>query len=192
MTLLAEFRSDVYNNLAAASDASRWTPTMLETALRQALGELNSLLVYEEDFTVAVAGYSQDLSGIAAINNVLAVAYPWVEGSDFGRCTVGWRFTDHNVIYLYQARPQVGDVMRVRFSRLHAIDELDGASATTVPEAYRVMVGLWAAAFACEMRMRQTGELHLGAVALRFRERAEEAISHNPPLGRLRWGDVGL
>lgn len=192
MTVLADYRSDVYNNLAAAADANKWTPTMLDTALRQALGEFNSLLVYEGSFTVITAGNQHDLTTISTINSVLSVAYPWVDGDSFGDKVVEWRFVGENIIYLHNTQPAVGELIRVRYSKLHVIQNLDAAASTTVPEGYRVMVGLLAAAFACEMRLRQSGELHLGQAAQRFRERAEQAMSQRPPLGRLRWGSIGL
>jgi hypothetical protein len=196
----------VGNLLATAVDSSTWTTAIIDQSLRLALDELNGLLVYEDDFTVTVAGYSQDLSGMTAINSVLSVAYPWVEGSDpygtsYGRSMVAWRFMGHNVIYLSQAQPQVGEVLRVRFTKLHVIEDLDSALATTVPEAQRSLVGLWAAAFACDLRIRQVSENPalpkeaaqvLARSASNFRGRATEMVSRVPPLGRLRWGEVGL
>lgn len=190
--VLTDYRSDVLNNLASAADASKWTPTMIDTALRQALAELNSLIVYEASFTVITAGNEHILTTITSINTVLGVAYPWVDGAQFGQNSVEWRFVGNNIIYLHNTQPAVGEIIRVRYTKLHLIDDLDSAASTTVPDDYRVMVGLLAAAFACEMRLRQSGELHLGEAALRFRERAEQAISQKPPLGRLRWGSIGL
>jgi hypothetical protein len=192
MTVLADYRSDVHDIVATYTDAGKWPPTLIDAALRLALVQLNQQLVYEADFTVTGAGYEQDLSGITAINSILDVAYPWVEGSDFGRCVVPWRLTGPNTIYLTHAQPAVDDVIRVRYSKLHAIEDLDGAEATTVPEAQRYLVGLWAAAYGCEMRLRQAGELYLGEVATRLREQGERVLSHVPVVSRLRWGSVGL
>ena len=191
-SLLVDYRSDLYNNLAAAADANKWTPAMLDVALRQALAELNSLIVYEGSFTVITAGNQHDLTTLTSINSVLSVAYPWVDGDSFGDKVVEWRFVGENLIYLHNTQPAVGELIRVRYTKLHVIDDLDGAASTTVPEGYRVMVGLLAAAFACEMRLRQSGELHLGQAAQTFRERAENAMSQRPALGRLRWGSIGL
>lgn len=193
MTLaLTDYRSDVYNQLAAAADASKWTPAMLDDALRLALNELNTQLVYETSFTVTVAGFEQDLSGITAINAVLAVAYPWVDGAEFGHCVTPFRFTGVNQIYFTNAEPAVDEVIRVRYSKLHTIQNLDSAAATLVTDAHRALLGLTAAAIACEMRYRQAGEQYLLNAAEVFRRRAQEALSHVPPLGRLRWGSLGL
>ena len=205
MTVLADYRSDVSNLLATAVDTATWTTALLDEALRRALGELNVLLVYESSFTVVTAGYEQDLSTIEDVNAVLAVAYPWQEGWDFARTLATWRVVGPNRIYLALARPAVGETIRVRHTKLHTIEDLESATTTTVPEGQRALVGLWAAAFACEMRLRQISEnpalprdagQQLATVAHRFRQRAEEAISHVPPLGSaLRapgWGSIGL
>jgi hypothetical protein len=201
MAVLADYRSDVSNLLATAVDTSTWPTTLLDEALRRGLDELNQLLVYETSFTVDTAGYEQDLSSLTDIYAVLAVAYPWQDGWDFGRCLATWRLVGPNQIYFTAAQPAAGETIRVRYSKRHKIEDLDSAAATTVPDAQRVLVGLWAAAFACMMRQRQISEnpalpkdagRQLAGVAACFRQRAQEAISHIPPLGRLRWGNVGL
>ena len=201
MAILADYRSDLGNLLATAVDASTWPTTLLDEALRLGLGELNLLLVYESNFTVAITGYEQDLSSLADIFSVLVVAYPWQEGWDFARYLATWRLVGPNKVYFTTARPAVGETIRVRYSKLHKIDDLDGAAVTTVPETQRALVGLWAAAFACDLRQRQISEnpalpkeagRQLATIGACFRQRAQEAISHIPPLGRLRWAGIGL
>jgi len=201
MAVLADYRSDVGNLLATAVDASTWTTALLDEALRRALGELNLLLVYESDFTVATGGYEQDLSSLTDIYTVLAVAYPWQEGWDFARYLAVWRVVGPNKIYFSTVRPAAGETIRVRYCKQHKIDDLDSAAATTVPDLHRSLVALWAAAYACELRQRQLSEnpalpndagKQLAGVAVCFRRRAQETISHIPPLGRLRWGNIGL
>lgn len=201
MAVLADYRSDLSNLLATAVDASSWPVALLDEALRRGLGELNLLLVYEESFTVTTAGYEQDLSSLEDIYSVLAVAYPWLEGWDFARCLATWRLVGPNIINFTLARPAVGETIRVRYSKLHKIEDLDGATVTTVPEMHRGLVALWAAAFACELRQRQISEnpalpkdagRQLASAAACYRQRAQEVISHLPPLGRLRWGAIGL
>lgn len=54
--------------------------------------------------------------------------------------------------------PQVGEVIRVRYTRRHCIEGLEGATETTVPERHRLVVGLAAAAYACDLRRRQLSE----------------------------------
>jgi hypothetical protein len=201
MTNLADYRSDVGNLLATAVDTSTWPTALLDEALRRGVGELNLLLVYETSFTVVTAGYEQDLSSLTDLHSLLALAYPWQDGWDFARSLATWRIVDQNTVYFTMVQPAVDEIIRVRYTRSHKIADLDTAATTTVPEAQRSLVGLWAASFACEMRQRQISEnpalpreagKQLAGVAARFRQRAQEAISHVPPLGQLRWGSIGL
>ncbi|MCC6455886.1 MAG: hypothetical protein IT328_13120 [Caldilineaceae bacterium] len=201
MALLADYRSDLHNLLATTVDASTWSNALLDEALRRGLGELNLLLVYETSFTVESTGYEQDLSSLTGIYAVLAAAYPWQEGWDFARTLTPWRSMGQNKLYFTAVEPAVGETIRVRHSKLHTIEDLDSATATTVPDAQRALVGLWAAAFACELRQRQISEnpalptdagRQLAGMAMTFRKRAQEATSHIPPLGQLRWGNIGL
>lgn len=198
---LADYRGDLDNLLATAVDSSTWTTAIKDEALRLGLGEINSQLVYEASFTVVTAGYEQDLSGISAINNVLALAYPWVDGSVFGGHLAEWRFMGVNKVYFANVQPAVDEVIRVRYTKLHVIEDLDSAVATTVPDRDRLLLGLWAAGFGCDLRVRQISENPalpreavnvLRMAGARFRGRATEMLSHVPPLGRLRWGGVGL
>lgn len=201
MTVLSGYRTKVNDLLATAVDSSTWTTAIVDQALRLALGELNDQLVYEDDFTVATTGYEQDLSGITSINNIVALAYPWYEGYGFDHCLAVWRRTGVNVVYFEHYEPQDGETIRVRYTRLHVIEDLDSAVATTVADQHEDLVCLWAAAHACDMRVRQISEnpainrdamQHLKAVATVFRNRAEQIIRAVPLVGPVRWGDYGL
>ena len=201
MTVLADYRTDVGNLLATAVDASTWTTALIDQALRMAVNALDGQLVYESDFTVVTTGYEQDLSGITDIRNLSALAYPWQEGYNFGECLARWRLIDVNVVYFEWIQPQEDDIIRVRHTKLHTIEDLDSATATTVPERDRPLIGLWAAAFACDLRIRQISEnpaipkeasRHLTNVATQFRRRATDVLSQVPPLGRVHWGTLGL
>jgi hypothetical protein len=206
---LADYRGDLHDLLATTVDASTWPDSLLDEALRRGLGELNPLLVYETSFTVAATGYEQDLSSLTDINAVLALAYPWQEGWDFARTLASWRSVGWNKVYFTAVQPAAGETLRVRYSKRHKIENLDSAESTTVPGAshgergspHRMLLGLWAAAYACDLRRRQISEnpalptdaaRHLAGIAAAFRQRAQETISHIPPLGRLHWGRLGL
>lgn len=192
MATLADYRSDLHDNLATAVDAGRWPNTLLDQALRRAVAELDAQVVYEEDFTVVSSGYAQDLSSISDLGAIVGLAYPWLEGSEFGENRVAWRLLGDQTVYFTHAQPGVGEIIRVRYTKQHTIEGLDSASATTAPAAHRLLVGLWAAAFACEMRLRQTGEGFLAEAALRFRQQAQQLLSHLPAGGAVRWGRIGL
>lgn len=201
MATLTDYRLDLNNILATAVDSSTWTTAMLDQAIRMSLDELNRQLVYEVSFTVTVAGYEQDLSSITGINSVLAAAYPWLDGRGFGECLQEWRVSGVNKIIFDSVSPSVGEKIRVRYTKAHVIQALDAAVATTVPDNNRYLVGLWGSAYACDLRVRQISENpaipasatnHLRMVAAELRGKATEAISHVPPLGRLRWANLGL
>lgn len=201
MTTITDYRSDLDSILATAVDASTWTDAIFDEGLRLALGELNSQLVYEDDFEVQTTGYEQDLSGITDLFNISGLAYPWVEGSAFGECAVGWRWVGHNLVYFVDVEPQDGEIIRVRYGKLHKIQSLDSAASTTVAEAHRRLVGLWAAAYCCDLRVRQISEDpalpraaagDLRQVAADFREMAKECISHIAPSKAINWYNLGL
>jgi hypothetical protein len=201
MTNLAGYRTKVGDLLGSAVDSSTWTTAIIDQALRLALGELNDQIVYEADFEVQTTGYEQDLSGITALNNIVALAYPWTEGNAFSACLAQWRRIGTNKVYFEFVEPQDGETIRVRYTQLHVIEDLDSAVATTVADQHEDLVCLWAAAHACDMRIRQISENpalprdamnHLKAVAVVFRSRAEQILRMVPPVGPVRWGNYGL
>jgi hypothetical protein len=162
MTTLADVRSDVTTLLAGAVDSLTWTTTLLDAAIRLALAEVDGVLIYESDFTVSVTGREQDLSAVPDLLGVLALAYPWPGsmacGADFAQRLVAWRSVGHGRVILDRWEPQIGEVIRVRHTQRHTLADLDGAAATTVPEIYRPLLGLAAAAWVCDLRRRQLSE----------------------------------
>lgn len=201
MADLAGYRTKIGLLLASAVDSSTWTTDMLDQGVRMALDELNELLVYEATFTVSSAGYEQDLSGVTDLFRVLALAYPWADGREFGQCLATWRLSGVNKAYFEQVEPQVGDEIRVRYLMTHKVEDLDSAVATTVPSVHEDWVQLVAAVHAAGLRVRQISEnpavpkdaAHtLRALQVVMRQRADNAMAVMPPIGRLRWGSVGL
>ena len=201
MPVLTDYRADVANLLATGVDASTWTTDLLDAAIRAALADLDALLVYESDFTVATGGYQQDLSGLTDLLAVLAVAYPWTDDASWVDLHQRVRFIAPASVRFEAVKPAAGEKIRVRYSKRHKVQNLDGAASTTVSDLHRGLVGLLAAGWACDLRLRQVSEnpaippeagRHLRDVANRFRERAGEAMSRLAPIGRLRWGEVGL
>lgn len=205
MAVLADYRTDVANLLASGVDASTWTTALLDESLRLALFDLDALLVYETSFTVVTTGYEHDLSTIPALRAVLAVTYPWTDDSEWAdlyyRMHQRVRFIAPATVRFESVEPVAGEVIRVRYSLHHKIENLDGAAATTVSPIHRPLVALLGAGAACELRYRQVTEnpaipleagRRLWQMAGRYRERAGEVMSRLAPIGRLRWGSVGL
>lgn len=201
MTTLIDYRADLDGRLATAVDAATWTAALKDAALRLALREYDARLVYESSLTVAAAGAQQDISAIAGLDEVLALAYPWQEGADFAAHTICWRYVDDQTLLVEEVSPQVGQVIRVRHTRGHTIESLDGAVATTVPERHRPLIGLAAAAWCCELRRRQVSENPaitedaaqvLAELAEHFRELFQQGLARAQTGGVLRWAGVGL
>jgi hypothetical protein len=159
MPALADFRSDLDNLLGTAVDSSTWTTAIKDESLRQAMADLNGHLVYETTFTVASSGHEQDFSSITDINELLTLAYPWADGWSFiEHICFNWRIIENNKIYFTLVEPQSGDEIRVRYTKLHEIENLDGAAATTLPDNLRRLITRGAAAHACTIRIRQLSE----------------------------------
>jgi hypothetical protein len=201
MPVLTDYRADVVNLLATAVDASTWTTDLLDGALRSALHDLDALLVYETDVTVATAGYEQSLAAITDLLAVLSLAFPWVDDGEWLVLQPQWRFIAPATVRFENVKPAAGEKIRVRYSKQHKIQNLDAAAATTVSDLHRGLVGLLAAGWACEMRYRQISEnpaipvqagAHVWTAAGRFRDRAGEGMSRLAPIGRLKWGSVGV
>jgi hypothetical protein len=181
MPALTDYRSDLDNLLATAVDSSTWTTAIKDEALRHALLEYNELNVYESSFTVSNSGEEQDLSSLTALNQILSLAWPWSDGEVYEHRLVRWRYTANQTVYIEDGEPNANDLIRVRYTRLHAIQNLDGAAATTVPDRHRLLIGLLACAWASDLRIRQLSEnpaipkeaiRHLVDLAARFRAEA--------------------
>lgn len=159
MTDLTTYRANLDALLATAVDSSTWTTAIKDEALSRGLWDFDALLIYESSLTVTAAGYTQDVSSLAALDEVLAVAWPWHTGGDFSRLAVPWRSVeDHSILLETTGAPQVDDVIRVRHTRRHTIDGLAGAATTTVPARHAPLVTLAAALWAIQLRLRQISE----------------------------------
>jgi hypothetical protein len=155
---LAAYRTHIDNILATAVDSSTWTTAIKDQALRLALQQYDRFPVYESSFTVTAAGHMQDLSGITEIKQTLAVAYPWDGQTSLDAISTPHRYIGTNVIWFEQVEPQVGDLIRVRYFKTHAIKDLDSAAETTVPDIDQTPLATYAAGWACFLRARQLSE----------------------------------
>ncbi len=199
--VLADYRTSLEQALVTAVDASTWTDALKDEALRLALAEADAQLVYECDFTVTENAWVQDLSGISALREVLAIAYPWQDGADFAAQQQHWRVVADHTIYVEMDAPQAGEVMRVRHTKLHTIQGLDAAAATTVPDRHQTFVVMLAASIACTLRSRQISEnpaipeqalAALGAAARDYRRGAADLLHGVGAGDGVRWPGVGL
>ena len=198
---LAAYRTTVDALLATAVDASTWTDAIKDQALRQALAEYDDHFVYETSVTVTSGGAYQDLSSVDALKDIQAVAYPWSDEADFAARQQRWRYAADQTIYVETATPQAGQAMRVRYTKRHEIEDLDAATATSVPDGHQLLLATLAAAFACTLRCRQLSEnpaipehalAALAGAATHYRTQAAyllrtARIANNPA-----WSRIGL
>lgn len=160
MTVLATYQTYVESAIGDEVDTSTWSDEMKEEALRRALLDYDPVIAYETDFTVTTTGYSQDLSGITSLREILAVAYPWYEGASFAEQSLPWRYVTDQTITFSTAyiQPAAGETIRVRYRKTHTIEDLDSAAATNVPDRHDFIIAIGAAGHLCNLRIRQISE----------------------------------
>ena len=131
-----------------------WEDPVLAEALSQGLADLNSWLPpIEVSFTVTTPGAEQDLNSLAP-QQILAVATPWEDMSEWRTAAVPWRLTAPGVVMLPEAAT-AGQVVRVRYRKLYAVQGLGAAQVTTLPPSAERTLLLAAAAHAYLIRYRQ-------------------------------------
>lgn len=199
---ITELRVDIKARLAAAIDGATWTDAILDAGLRQALEQVSIRGPAVEADCAAAAGREQDLSALAGLFMVEAVAWPWDAEARLAERAVRWRYVEApERIRLERASPAAGDTLRVRYRRSHSIDGLDGATTTSIPDVWRGMVAAGAAAYAARLRTRQLSEqpalpLDAGSVLRRWSDRGEEEflaqIDATLRVPGPVWGGVGL
>ncbi len=157
---VTEVRGEVRSALAAADDATTWDDALVDGALRRALRAIDEFgPVYEATFVVVTAGAEQDLRSLPGLAELTAIAWPWQEGGCFEELAVRWRsIGEAGRIRLRSAIPAPGDALRVRYRKAHALQGLDGAAATTLPDSLRATLALGGACYAAQLRGRQAIE----------------------------------
>lgn len=204
---LTDARADLDALLASAVDAATWTNALKDEALRAALAAYSLHgPVYESTVILDAGGAEQDIAALLpGLLAVEAVAWPWSDGAPFAAQVASWRPSGApGRVYFEEGGgiPAAGDAARVRYRLTHALDGLDGATATTVPDAHRRTLAAGAAATACELRLRQIGEnpaipasaaAALGAARARFAREFDAALALSAARGpRPAWPRIGL
>jgi hypothetical protein len=199
--LLADYRSELDNLLATAVDSSTWTTAIKDEAIRRALEEYNDFLIYESSFTVIDTGHEQDLSSLTALDQILAIATPWSNTSTFSLYLKAFRTISYQIIRIEQHEPAAGDLIRVRHTKKHTIQNLDSAVATTIPDNHKRMLSLGAAGWACDLRIRQISEnpaipkeaaTQLRLIREEFMDRFQRALSNAQQRIAPAWSQIGL
>lgn len=202
MSDLAALLVDVRQRLAASGDSTTWPDALLTDALRQALDDFaRQGTIYESSFTVTTAGHEQDLSAVAQLHSLLAVAWPWDDDVPFWRRTVDFRIVNGATVRIERGEPAVDDLLRLRYRKLHEIENLDSAAATTL-SAHEERIILWlAAGRACLLRALDLAEdpsAADGAVAALekqgagYLDTAWSLLIDNSSGGPVVWREIGL
>lgn len=155
---LTAYRTAILATLADPL-GSRYDTAALDAALRQALREYSEAYpdIFTFSQTVTVVGQEQSLTSAGTgIMDILQVNYPYTnqlnpplfESFYFYRLAGApyMRFTSPAV-------PQVGQVIRVRATRLHTVNNLDSATATTVAPTHEHRLAAGAAGLAALTRV---------------------------------------
>jgi len=156
---ITDYRADIDNLLATLPDVTVWTAAIKDEAIRQAIFDYSRLgPVYESDFIVPTTGYEHDLSTITDLYQIVSLAWPWDNQASFDLLNPRWRTVSRTTVRFESGEPTAGEIIRVRYRKLHRITDLDGAVSTTVPDVDRRIVGVKAALWCLDQRLRQVAE----------------------------------
>ena len=203
MTALAGFRSALRLLLVDSTTSPVvWVDALVDEGLLSGLDVYGAVSpVLESSFTVVTTGYSQDVSSVTDLQSLLGLAWPWSDGLQFADYTIGWRWSAEDILILNR-EVAAGDVLRLRYRRRHRVENLDGATATTVWASEERLFLFYAGAAACELRLDQLGRTRtasqdegerLSARAERFRINAADLLLSLRSSGdRVVWGRIGL
>lgn len=159
MTALADFQSYLLAMLGDPYDEMRWSDGLLQQALRSALRDYSLHGEPREAvFTVSTTGYEQDISSLGA-RRVHSVSWPGEDGYIHQDHLVDFRQVDDNTIRFDDWEVAAGEKLRIVYDPLHTIEDLDGATETTLWRKEEHGFLLLAAAQACELRRRKAIQL---------------------------------
>jgi len=177
--VLADLRDRVEATLQDGTNA-RWSTDDVDEAIRKAVEQYSRRDPNHKigTVTVSTAGREQDIS---SLTDLLRVEKIWW---DYDSSTPGyppnWRQFEMwpgSVLYIDDAdEPAVDDVIRVWYTSKHTIEDLDSATATTVPDEDIVYIVTGAAHFAAQSRAVELAETLTvdRDVVKRLKEYAEE------------------
>lgn len=186
---LAGARRDLVSLVGAELLPERPNDTLLDEAIR---GGLDSLCRKAEpelvDYTCAAATRLLELNvSHPDLMQMVAIYAPWLAETDWALAGVPFRTLMPGVFYIEgDTTPSVGTVLRFRYRRRYRVQDLDGATETTLPEIYERGLIAFAAAELMELMVTRMLLTHPGAkeenvevfrrAARVFRARGVEAL----------------
>jgi hypothetical protein len=165
MTDLVGFRSKVKQILGDVG-ATRYTDAVIDEGLRWALAAYGKALpqVKSGEVTVSTAGREQSLSTLSGLVTILEVNYPYTSGDEAPESFYAWHLYAYGGTFYVEIGgdqvPAMGEIIRVVYTTGQEIDNLDGATATTVITTHDYMLANGAAGKAAIMRASQLIEAY--------------------------------
>ncbi len=167
--------ADVAGNLAAVRDRVEvllqdtdmgnltWEAGDINEAIQEALERYTKVNPAREIDTVTLAADGREID-ISSITSYLSIERVWWDyDSTDPRYPPRWRDFElwpDDVLYINDpGEPQTNDVVRVWLTKKQTIEDLDSATASTLPADDVTLVVTGAAGIAAMMRSRQVGEL---------------------------------
>ncbi|MEA4907167.1 MAG: hypothetical protein VB089_06100 [Anaerolineaceae bacterium] len=191
MTTLAHLNTQVLQLLADPAGI-RYPGELVTEAIRQALQEYSTAWpqVKVAGLTVTQPGQAQSLAGLAGLQAVLRLVYPYTPGEiDPPPWAAYWYYwaDGRPVVQIQGASPQAGQQLQVTYAAAHSLQDLDGAPLTTVRPDHLPILATGAAGLAAVMRASGVAESYAsrssdpsqllewgGAQLLEFRSRLRE------------------
>jgi len=162
-TTLATLTDRVEEILADTGNAI-WSSDNIEEAIRQALHEYSQVRPQEKETSLTLAADGREVS-TGTITDLIDVTEIWInyDSTDpqYPAPIRPFRFwKDIGTIYVMgQYEPQNADVVRVFYTALHTLDDLDSATATTIPDEDDTTLAHGAAGFAAITRSVDLAEM---------------------------------
>jgi len=131
----------------------------IDEGVRWALGRLNEVypIRNETSLTLAADGREIDISSITSYVDIARVWWDYDQADPV--YPPEWRDFElwpGDVLFIKDGdEPQTGDVARVFYTALRAINGLDGASTTTVPDQYETLLVTGSSGFVAQERVQE-------------------------------------
>ena len=156
-------------DLLKDSGASLWSTSELDQAIRLALAELSTVLPCRAVTTVDAVDeqWEYSVGSVSGLIAVVEVWYPYLStDDDYKRAhPVKWRMLDESTLYVEpDSAPDATYDLRIFYDKVHTLNGLDAAAATTLDEEQKSALVLGAAAYAAEAKAVDTiGVVNIGA-----------------------------
>ena len=173
MSTLADIIDKVEADLRDTANTT-WSSTDLTRAVRWALQELSwatpRRAVASFQAQAGQREYSLGAQGIADSLFITEVWHPYTDAEpEYPPRSVAWRLIVDDTLYLDVDCVDAGDGVRVFYAQAHTIQDLDGATATTLNAEQEELVCLGAAGYAALQRAQEAiGQVNVTAQAPRL------------------------